>query len=271
VILARVSGIQLAIPTAYIIKLIRIQCDRLRIVEGRAAFETDGAPAPVVSAAAILGPPLVDRIPEGPATLALVQVGERRVALRLDELLEETEVVVRPIRAHGRVAVPHLSGAALLAGGSVALVLNVPTAIATALGLPGESGAIAEPRPEQTRRRVLVVDDSITTRTLESSVLEAAGYEVLTAVDGADGWRLLQERGADLVVSDVEMPRMDGLQLTEAMRASQRFRETPVVLITALESPEHRSRGLEAGADAYLGKSSFEQEGLLETVRELLG
>jgi two-component system chemotaxis sensor kinase CheA len=272
VILTRVSGIQLAIPAAYISRLIRIQRSRLRIVEGRAAIETEGAPAPVVSAAAILGPPLVDRLPEGAATLALVQVGERRVALRVDELIEESEVVVRPIRAHGRVAVPHLSGAALLAGGSVALVLNVPAAIATALGLPGEPGAIAEPRAEQaTRRRVLVVDDSITTRTLESSVLEAAGYEVLTAVDGADGWRLLQERGADLVVSDVEMPRMDGIQLTEAMRAAPRFRETPIILVTGLESAEHRSRGLEAGADAYLGKSSFEQEGLLETVRELLG
>jgi two-component system chemotaxis sensor kinase CheA len=118
---------------------------------------------------------------------------------------------------------------------------------------------------------VLVVDDSITTRTLEASVLEAAGYEVVTAVDGADGWRVLQEVGADLVVSDVEMPRMDGLHLTEAIRASTRFRELPVILVTALERPEHRARGLEVGADAYLGKSSFEQEGLLNTVRELIG
>ena len=143
---------------------------------------------------------------------------------------------------------------------------------ATALGIGGESPAFTETRKtEAARHRVLVVDDSITTRTLEASVLEAAGYDVLTAVDGADGWRILQERGADLVVSDVEMPRMDGLQLTEAMRASARFRETPVILITALESEEHRSRGLEVGADAYLGKSSFEQEGLLNTVRELIG
>jgi two-component system chemotaxis sensor kinase CheA len=115
-----------------------------------------------------------------------------------------------------------------------------------------------------------VVDDSITTRTLESSVLEAAGYDVMTAVDGADGWRLLQERGADLVVSDVEMPRMDGLQLCETIRASSRFRALPVILVTALETPEHRARGLEIGADAYLGKSSFEQDALLTTVRDLL-
>jgi two-component system chemotaxis sensor kinase CheA len=272
VILARVGGVHVAIPTAFITRLLRTRRDQLLIINGRAAVATDGAPAFVVSVATVLGPPLVDRPPEGAVPLAIVRAGDRRVALRVDELLEETEVVVRPIRAHGRVAVPHISGAAMLATGAVTLVLNVTSLTAAALGIGGESPAFAETRKaEAERRRVLVVDDSITTRTLEASVLEAAGYDVLTAVDGADGWRVLQERGADLVVSDVEMPRMDGLQLTEAMRASPRFRETPIILITALESEEHRSRGLEVGADAYLGKSSFEQEGLLNTVRELIG
>lgn len=270
-VLTRVGGTQVAIPTAFISRLIRIRRDDLRVVEGKLAVETDGAPAPVVSVASILGAPLVDRPPEAVVSLVLVRVVDRRVALRVDELLEEAEIVVRPIRAHGRVAVPHISGAAMLAGGAVSLVLNVTSATATALGLPGEAPVLSETPTGAPRRRVLVVDDSITTRTLEASVLEAAGYEVLTAVDGADGWRTLQEVGADLVVSDVEMPRMDGLQLTEAIRASTRFRELPVILVTALESPEHRSRGLEVGADAYLGKSSFEQEGLLTTVKELIG
>jgi two-component system chemotaxis sensor kinase CheA len=271
-VLTRIGGVHVAIPTAFVSRLVRIPREQMKVVEGRLAISTATGPAFVVSVASILGPPVTDRAAEGAVPLVLVQVGERRVALRVDELLEEAEVVVRPIRAHGRVAVPHISGAAMLASGAVTLVLNVTAATATALGLGGELPAFAEARPsEAPRRRILVVDDSITTRTLESSVLEAAGYEVLTAVDGADGWRLLQERGADLVVSDVEMPRMDGLQLTEAMRASNRFRETPVILITALESSEHRARGLEVGADAYLGKSSFEQEGLLNTVRELIG
>jgi two-component system chemotaxis sensor kinase CheA len=118
---------------------------------------------------------------------------------------------------------------------------------------------------------VLVVDDSLTTRTLERSILEAAGYEVLTAVDGSDGWRVLQEQGSDLVVADVEMPRMDGFALCEAIRASRRFAQLPFVLVTALERPEDRARGLEAGADAYIGKSSFDQESLLETIEQLLG
>jgi two-component system chemotaxis sensor kinase CheA len=94
---------------------------------------------------------------------------------------------------------------------------------------------------------------------------------VLAAVDGADGWKVLQERGADAVVADVEMPRMDGFALCEAIRSAKRFKELPVILVTAMETPEHRARGLEVGADAYIGKSSFDQENLLATLRQLLG
>ena len=133
---------------------------------------------------------------------------------------------------------------------------------------------IAPARPEAVgpaRRRILVVDDSITTRTLEQSILEAAGYDVLTAVDGDEGWRQLQEQGCDLIVADIEMPRMDGFQLCEAIRGSKRFSELPVILVTAMETPAHRARGLEVGADAYIGKSSFDQQHLLDTIQQLLG
>src|SRR6185437_93498 len=103
------------------------------------------------------------------------------------------------------------------------------------------------------------VDDSVTTRTLEKTILEAAGYEVLAAADGAAAWQLLQERGADLLVSDVEMPHLDGFALTEAVRGSPRFRGLPVVLVTARETEQDRARGLAAGASAYLTKSAFDQ------------
>ena len=108
------------------------------------------------------------------------------------------------------------------------------------------------------------------TRTLEKSILEAAGYEVATAADGQAAWQLLHERGADLLVSDVEMPRMDGFALAEAVRGSRRFRELPVVLVTALESDQDRARGIAVGADAYLAKSAFDQKNLLETIAQLL-
>jgi two-component system chemotaxis sensor kinase CheA len=144
--------------------------------------------------------------------------------------------------------------------------------VAAGLGSDVGPGITVEPPPAApVRRRILVVDDSITTRTLERSILEAAGYDVLTASDGADGWRVLQEAACDLVVADVEMPRMDGFALCEAIRSSRRHAGVPVVLVTALESHEHRARGLEVGADAYIGKSSFDQQSLLDTIQQFLG
>jgi two-component system chemotaxis sensor kinase CheA len=115
-----------------------------------------------------------------------------------------------------------------------------------------------------------VVDDSVTTRTLEKSILESAGYRVLTAVDGEAAWQVLQEQGADLVVSDIEMPRMDGFALTEAIRRSLRFAELPVILLTSLASEADRARGVDVGADAYIVKSAFDQDDLLRTIAQLL-
>jgi two-component system, chemotaxis family, sensor kinase CheA len=119
-------------------------------------------------------------------------------------------------------------------------------------------------------KRLLLVDDSITTRTLEKTILEAAGYEVLVATDGAEAWQLLLERGADLVVSDVEMPRMDGFSLTETIRGSKQFRELPVILMTARDSDADKAQGLKVGANAYLFKSAFDQRELLATIGQIL-
>jgi two-component system chemotaxis sensor kinase CheA len=121
------------------------------------------------------------------------------------------------------------------------------------------------------RHRVIIADDSITTRTLEQSVLEAAGFLVTTAVDGQDAWEKLLADGADLLVADVEMPRLTGFDLCQRARATKRFAELPIVLVTALESPDDRARGLESGADAYITKSSFDQTMLLDVIRRLLG
>ncbi len=127
------------------------------------------------------------------------------------------------------------------------------------------------------KRRVLLADDSITTRSLEKSILEGAGYHVTVAVDGADAWRLLQELGGsvDLVVSDVEMPNMADRPspgkntAVETIRASPRFQHLPVILVTGLARDEHRARGLAAGASAYLVKSAFDQQQLLDTIEQV--
>jgi two-component system chemotaxis sensor kinase CheA len=180
-------------------------------------------------------------------------------------------VVTKPLgRRLGRMR--WVSAAALLPTGRIAFLLQPSALLDSAYGAQ-RSEPIARRFVEGVKlaqKRLLLVDDSVTTRTLEKSILEAAGYSVLTASDGSAAWHMLQEQGADLVLSDVEMPSMDGFALAQAIRSSKRFRDLPVVLLTALESAEDRARGLESGADAYLVKSAFDQKALLETLRQLL-
>jgi two-component system chemotaxis sensor kinase CheA len=163
-----------------------------------------------------------------------------------------------------------LSGATILPSGRIALVLNAAALIRAAMSqsvgpvpVPAMTGSLA-------KKRLLVVDNSITTRSLEKSLLEAAGYEVVTAADGEAGWKLLQEQDVDLVITDIEMPRMDGFELTEAIRRSKRSHELPVILISARSSDRDKARGIEVGADAYIVKSTFDQKELLEALGQLL-
>ncbi len=270
-LLATVGPQLVAVPTTHVERLLRVRREDIRQAEGREVIATEEAPVPLVALARLLSP-LLDRPAADPLAVILLRAGARRLAVVVDELVAEQEVVQRPV-GRGDRPLPHISGATILGAGRVALVLDPVAIVGTGLDLGVGAGlSFAETRPGgPARRRILVVDDSITTRTLEQSILEAAGYDVRTAVDGADAWKALQEHGCDLVVADIEMPRMDGFALCEAIRGSTRFRALPVVLVTALETPEHRARGLEVGADAYIGKSSFDQQNLLDTIGQLLG
>ncbi|MGD9742071.1 MAG: response regulator [Dongiaceae bacterium] len=251
-------------------RLLRIDSEEIRSIEGRRVVAVGEAPVPLLRLA-----PLLDlREEPGPTaaemlTIILLRHGDRRVAIEVDRLVAEQEIVLRSLG-------PRLSGLKLYAGGfslpsgKIALVLNAAELLERAF-----SGNIAErasPRETAvaTRHRLIVADDSVTTRTLEKSILEAAGYEVHAASDGAEAWRILQETGADLVVSDVEMPGMNGIELTRTIRNSARFRQLPVILVTGRESEADKLRGLEAGANAYLPKSAFDQTTLLTTIRQIL-
>ena len=170
---------------------------------------------------------------------------------------------------HRLLRVRNVLGVTRLGGGQTVLVLNAPELLQSALrdttaAAPTATPAVASPK------RLLVVDDSVTTRTLVKTILEAAGYEVTAAADGAQAWQLLQTITVDAVISDVEMPRMDGIGLTETIRRSASHRELPVVLVTSLGSDRDRARGVQAGANAYLTKSGFDQQTLLDTVATLL-
>ncbi len=265
-------------------KLLRFDPREFRLVQGREMLPLDGALLPVASLAATLALPTGS--PEnhgGRKPILVVNAGDRRMAFLVDELLAEQEIVVKNLGARIR-RLPHVAGATILPSGRIALVLNAANLVRGALAQRPDrllSAPVAGPRAQaglpagahagvRVRKRLLLAEDSVTTRTLEKSILEAAGYEVLAAVDGDEAWRLLQEHGADLVVSDVEMPHVDGFALTEAVRGSKRFANLPVVLVTARESEADRAEGIKVGANAYLLKSAFDQRNLLETIAQLL-
>jgi two-component system chemotaxis sensor kinase CheA len=273
------AGQLFALPALSAVRVLRLKSSEVRSAEGRAVVLHGGGPLPLVPLAGVLGLSAPGEgggaggAGEHSARLAvLVRCGAREAALEVDEVLAEQELVLQPLGP--RLAeLPFVSGASPLVGGRLVLLLAPQDVLEAALRLPGAplpSSEAAAAAAREAPRRVLVADDSLTTRTLERTLLEGAGYEVLTAADGEEALALLRAQGADLLVSDVEMPRLDGIGLTRAVRQSKRFASLPVVLVTGLHSDADRARGLEAGASAYLVKSNFDQRVLLETVARLL-
>lgn len=204
---------------------------------------------------------------QGP-TCVVLKSGDHRAGVIVDELLGVQELLLKPLQAP-LSAIQYVAGAGLLGTGQVALVLNpreLVSAVLESTALP----SVASAAPEHAASVVLVADDSITSRAMLSNILAAAGYEVRLAVDGMDAWTLLQREPCDVLVADVDMPRLDGFSLTTRVRSDTSLSDLPVVLVTALDSREHKERGLAAGANAYFVKSSFDESNLLETVRRLI-
>jgi two-component system chemotaxis sensor kinase CheA len=194
----------------------------------------------------------------------VVAVGGQRVVIGIEEVVGQQEIVVSPLGA--RLArVPHLAGAAVLYDGRVVGVLAAGELVRRVQPAAQVGRGSAPARP-----RIIVADDSLTTRAAMKALLEIAGYTVIAAGDGEEAWQLLTTGGAQVVVSDVQMPRLDGFDLTRRIKADPRLRSTPVVLVTSLDAPEDRAVGLEAGADGYLVKREVERGKLLEMVRQLL-
>jgi len=185
----------------------------------------------------------------------------------------EQDLVVRPLDARlGKV--PNLSAAAILDDGSPVLIVDVEDLLRS-MDQFIQTGSLVrcETRPTGSARkkRVLVVDDSITVREVERQLLLHKGYEVAVAVDGVDGWNKVRAERYDLMVSDIDMPRMNGLQLVQSVRADERLRDLPVIVVSYKEREEDRIRGLEVGANAYLTKSSFHDNRFMEAVVDLIG
>ena len=225
-------------------------------VQGQLMITVDGATLPLVALAGLLERPFT--LERGAAMLVVVMaVAEQRLALVVDDVLTEQELAIKPLGKPLR-HVRNVAGAAILGDGNPVLILNTADLLRAAKGA-GKRLAVQYDEAAQPQRNahILVVDDSITTRSLEKNILEMAGYEVTTATDGVEALRLLNEKRVDLVVSDIQMPNMDGIVFTRHLRGNQAFKDLPLILVTSLESREDRERGLIAGANAYIVKRGF--------------
>ncbi len=266
------AGRRLILPTRNLVRLVRRQPEEIRTLENREAIQVDGQWISWVELGEVLGLPSPPGGPETKHLLAgLLQSGETRVAFGIDDVQGEEEILLKPLGKLLR-RVRHIAGAAVMGSGAVVPVLDPDDLVRSALQI--SRGRRPVPAGEETAGRsapaVLVADDSITSRVLLKNVLEAAGYRVTTAIDGQDAWFALKGAHFDGVVTDVEMPRLNGFELTARIRRDPGLERLPVVLVTALESPEDRERGIDAGASAYIVKSNFDQSNLLDVLRRLL-
>ncbi|MFZ5471339.1 MAG: hybrid sensor histidine kinase/response regulator [Myxococcota bacterium] len=262
---------RLCITAAHVVHALKVHKEQVRELAGRPAISFDDQVLPFASIASILG-----MAPERPPTegelVLLVRGQGSTAAISVDRVLEERVQPILPLR--GMLSrFKHLSGATSLADGSLAMVLSAAHLIATAQGVSAAklSATFAPKGPEEHRRRILVVDDSPLTRELISSLLEAVGYEILNANDGVEAFERLQRDQIDIVVTDLEMPRMDGLELTRRVKSHPTLRSLPVIIITTRGGDTDRRRGMEAGADGYIAKGDLVRQDLVDVVARLLG
>jgi two-component system chemotaxis sensor kinase CheA len=274
-VLVEQMGQSYALPASSIEGTFRGRPDAEPRAEGRPIVEYQGRPLPLADLGALLELEMLDGSVANPAwrSYVVLRQGERRVVLHVDRLIGEREIVVKSL-GWPLSRVRNVSGAAVLGSGQVVMILNPADVLKAGLRLPTDRGTPslrrAAPARAERRRRVLVADDSLTTRTLERSILEAAGYDVQIAADGGEALHVLRGQPIDLVVSDVDMPVLDGFALTSEIRRDEKLKQIPVVLVTSLDAQQHRERGVAVGADAYVVKSQFDQEELLAAIRRLI-
>ncbi len=278
-VLVMVGGQQFLLPTANIRRVLRVAPEEIKTVENRRTIRVDGEVLSLVGLGACLGvSEPAPGSPESPgqgraegaghAPVLIVASGGRRMAFAVDQVLGEQQVLLKSLgRQLARVR--NIAGAAVLGSGRVAPVLNPADLMLSALRVR-EGVEAPEEKEAQKTGRILVAEDSITARTLIKNILETAGYQVTATVDGMDAFTHARSEEFDLVVSDVDMPRMNGFELTAKLREDSKLADLPVILVTALGSREDRERGIEVGANAYIVKSSFDQSNLLDVIGKLL-
>ncbi len=275
-LLVRICGEPYALPLNRIDRVVMLPSAAILVLEGRQHFMMDGEPVGLVEASQVLELPTAGETGEDIYPVVVASDRSHRFGIVVDAVLGERDLEVRPLDPRlGKV--PDINSASVLEDGWPVLIIDVEDLVRSVDNMLGgrrlrkvaDAEAIAA--LSTGRRRVLVVDDSITVRELERQILEAAGYEVEVAVDGLDGWNAARTGDYHLIISDVDMPRMDGIAFVTHVKNDPRLRSIPVVIISYKDREEDRMRGLDAGANAYLTKSSFRDQTFLATVVDLIG
>ncbi len=270
-LIAEVGDERFAIPVTSVVESIGLRDVTVTALGGMPVVLRNGASLPLLD----LGDTLEVRGDRTPRAALVVRHGDRQIAWSVDRLEGEMELVIKDLGTF-LTRVPGLAGATIAGDGNVILLLDLRELAERALGLgrrvaPSADSGDSTKDPSRPRVRVLVVEDSVGVRELERVILEGAGYLVETAVDGLDGASRLRADPADIVISDVEMPGMDGFALTRTIRRTKGWEDVPVVIMTSRNNEEDRRAGLDAGASAYLFKQDFDQAQLVDTVRRLVG
>jgi two-component system chemotaxis sensor kinase CheA len=268
------AGETYAIPLSYVQETIKVRDEDIRTVGGKEVVSVRGVTTPLVSLARVLGlPEQTTVLHTGKVAAIVLKLRDHCLACTVAANQGSSEIVVKGLGGQLQ-NVKFVFGATILGDGSPALILNVPDIFTHAEGGESAAGikqAFEERRAASIRGRVLVVDDSITTRTMERSILITHGYEVEVAVSGEDALVKIASDRFDLVISDVEMPGINGFELTKRLRTIEEYRDVPVIIVTSLSRDEDKRKAIEAGAQAYIVKGTFDQGTLLDTVEALIG
>jgi two-component system sensor histidine kinase and response regulator WspE len=273
-VLAEIGGEPYAFPLAFIARIVRLSRQNIHTLEGRQHFELDDKRIGLVSAHQVLG--TVEPPPAGDE-LSVIVVGDahQTFGIIVDRLIDQRELVVQPLDPHlGKIK--DISAGALMEDGSPVLIVDAEDMIRsmTKLASDGHLARVQESTAsgtEKKRKRVLVVDDSLTVRELERKLLGNHGYDVEVAVDGMDGWNAVRTGHFNLVVTDIDMPRMDGIELVTLINKDPNLKSLPVMIVSYKDRDDDRRRGLEAGAAYYLTKGSFHDDTLVQAVVDLIG
>jgi two-component system chemotaxis sensor kinase CheA len=269
--LVQVAGQPFLAPSSHLVAVLHVNVASIRTVQNKATINYDGEPLSLVGLADTLQmeKPVI-RKESNKIQVMVLGTSKRRIGFEVDEVLGEQEVLFKELGKQ-LLRVKNIAGATILGTGQVVPILNVHDLLKSAVGTVGERFISSRMKQEvQKPKSILVVEDSITSRTLLKSILEAAGYVVTTAVDGVDGYTKLKMNPIDLVLSDVEMPRMSGFELTQKIRADDALANIPLILCTSLATDQDRERGIQVGANAYIVKSNFDQSNLLQVIEKLI-